>query len=84
MNVRRIPHRRPEGGDGGAPVANIPQPGAPWEAPDNSEVDHREVDGRSPPAGGPVYKDREPGGGGVAIQTPRGPDTNRGELRLVP
>ena len=47
-------------------------------------MDHREGDGRGPPAGRLVYKDRGPGDGGVALQTPGCPYTNRGELRIVP
>ena len=39
VHVRRVPHCRPERGDGRAPGANVPQPGAPQEAPDGGEVD---------------------------------------------
>ena len=83
-HVRRVPHRRPERGDGGAPGANIPQPSAQKEALDGGEVDNREGDGRSPPSKEPVYKYGGPGDGGVAIQAPRGPDINRGNIRLIP
>ena len=47
--MRRVPHCHPEIGDGGAPVANIPQPGAPGEAPDGGEVDNGEGYERGPP-----------------------------------
>ena len=83
-SVWGIPHCRPEGGHGGAPGTNIPQPGAPWEAPDGGAVDNRTGDRRSPPNGGPVHKDGGMGDGGAPRQTPGGPDTDRGKSELVP
>ena len=47
-----------------------------------SWITERKTDGVLQP-GGAVYKDRGPGDGGVALQTPGDPDTNHGELRLV-
>ena len=40
LSMWGIHHSRPEGGDGAAPGTNIPQPGAPWEAPDDGAVDN--------------------------------------------
>ena len=62
---------------------NLPQPGAPREAPDDGAVDHRARDGRVTPAGGPLQKDGGPGDVGATRQTPVGPDTNRCEPGIV-
>ena len=83
-SVWGIYHRCPEGGGGGAPGTNVPQPGAPWEALDGSAVDNRTRDGRSTTTRGPVHKDRGPSDGGAPRQTPGGPDTDRGESGIVP
>ena len=48
----------------------------------NRLITERETGG--PPDGGPVHKDRGPGDGGAARQTPGGPDTKCSEPRFVP
>ena len=74
--MHRVPHRRPKGGVGGAPGANIPQPGALGKDTDGGEVDYRTGGGRIPPSRGVVYIDERPVDGGAALQAPGGPATN--------
>ena len=79
-----MPHSRPEGGVGGAPITDILKPGALGEAPDGSDMDYGAGDGRIPPARRAVYQDGRPGDGGAARQEPRGPGTNSGKPRSIP
>ena len=83
-SVWEISHRLSEGGDGGAPGTNIPQPGAPWKSLDGGAVDNLTGDERITTTRGPVHEDGRPGDGSDPRQTPRGPDTDRGESGLVP